>query len=150
MMRHRSERIAGAVIVVAAMAAAHVAGHFRVAFLTDPIGPRAFPWLASGLLLLGGVLMLVRPAESPAWPQATTRTRIVVAVAGFLAYAGLLAPIGFIAATTLLLSVLALVFGGRIGPALTAAALLSVAMWLLFVQALGVPLPIGALFLRGG
>jgi putative tricarboxylic transport membrane protein len=144
-----SERVAGIACIVVALAIALAARTFHVAFLTDPIGPRALPWLAALLLALGGLRLALRPGIEPAWPEATMRTRIAVTLAAFVAYAALIAPLGFVLSTTLLMMVIGRVFGGRTQYTLLAGFAFSGAMWLLFVQLLGVPLPIGLLFLRG-
>jgi putative tricarboxylic transport membrane protein len=147
----RSDRIAGGACVLAAVAIALVTRTFRVAFVTDPIGPRALPWLAATLLGLGGAILALHPHTEPRWPQpGPTRRAIVAAVVSFTLYAILIGPLGFVLATTLLMTVLARLFGGRLVPGLLAGAAFSGVLWLLFVTSLGVPLPIGILFTRGG
>jgi putative tricarboxylic transport membrane protein len=147
----RSDRIAGGLCVVAAVGIALVARTYRVGFVTDPIGPRAMPWLAAALLGSGGVILGLRPGPEPDWPPpGPTRRGIAIAVLSLALYAILIGPFGFVLATTLLMTALARVFGGRLVPGLLAGAAFSGVMWLLFVMGLGVPLPIGMLFTRGG
>lgn len=137
--------------MLAAVAIALVARTFRVGFVTDPIGPRALPWLAAALLGTGGLILVLRPGDEPDWPPAgPTRKAIAITLLSFALYAVLIGPLGFVLATTLLMTVLARVFGGRLLPGLLAGAAFSGVMWLLFVAGLGVPLPIGILFTRGG
>ena len=147
--RSGSGRIAGAACVLLAITCAIEAASFRVRFLTDPVGPRMMPWLAASLIGAGGLLLLLKPGPATEWPQATMLRRIAVAFAAFLAYAVLIQTLGFILTTTLLITLLALLFDGRLLPALIAAAALTTLLWLTFVDGLGVPLPIGTLFLRG-
>lgn len=144
-------RVAGTVCVLFAGMAALIARTFRVGFVTDPIGPRALPWLAAALLGLGGALLVLRPGAEPQWPPAgPPRRAIASTLAAFALYAILVGPLGFVLATTLLMTALARVFGGRLVPGLLAGAAFSGVLWLLFVAGLGVPLPGGILFTRGG
>ena len=145
----RTGRIAGATCILLAFACALEAASFRVRFLTDPVGPRAMPWLAAALIGAGGLLLILRPGPATDWPQATMRRRIAIAFTGFLACAVLIETLGFLIMTTLLVTLLALLFDGRPLPALLAAAALAILLWLTFVLGLGVPLPIGTVFLRG-
>jgi len=149
-MSRRADRIAAAALALLALAAAFEARGFRVSFLTDPVGPRALPWLAAGLLALGGALLLLRPDEDGPWPPWPGARRVAAAVGASLLYAGLLQPIGFIAATTLLVTLLSRMFGGRLLPSALTALALAGGLYALFALLLGVPLPIGALFLRRG
>jgi len=146
-----SERIAGSACVVAATTVALATRTFHVGFVTDPIGPRALPWLAAALLGLGGLILVLRPGKEPAWPPGgAPRRGVALTLSSFALYAVLIGPLGFVLATTLLMTALARVFGGRLVPGLLAGAAFSAVMWLLFVTGLGVPLPIGILFTRGG
>jgi putative tricarboxylic transport membrane protein len=147
----RSQRLAGLACVLVAVAVALIARTFRVGFVTDPIGPRALPWLAAALLGLGGAVLALRPGAEPDWsPAGPTRRAIAATPVSFALYAILIGPLGFVLATTLLMTVLARMFGGRLVPGLLAGAAFSGVMWLLFVAGLGVPLPGGILFTRGG
>jgi putative tricarboxylic transport membrane protein len=145
-----SARIAGAACVLLALACALHAAAFRVRFITDPVGPRALPWLAAALIGTGGLLLLLRPGPPTDSFRSTTLRRTLLAFAGFFAYAALIEVLGFILSTTLLVTLLALLFDGRPLHAVFAAAAIAVLIWLTFVSGLGVPLPVGTLFLRGG
>lgn len=151
MTNGRSGRIAGVACLLVAATVAFIARTFTVGFVTDPIGPRALPWLASAILALGGAILCLRPGPEPDWPPAgPARWSIAATLASFALYAILIGPLGFVLATTLLMTALARVFGGRLVTGLVAGAAFSGVLWLLFVTGLGVPLPIGILFTRGG
>jgi putative tricarboxylic transport membrane protein len=68
------------------------------------------------------------------------------AVAAFGAYAALLAPLGFVVATTATVSTLSMLFGAPWKKAVAAALTLSVVLWYLFVWVLGLILPLGSLW----
>ncbi|MCI0434083.1 MAG: tripartite tricarboxylate transporter TctB family protein [Gemmatimonadetes bacterium] len=141
-----TDRITGVVALLLAAAVAFEARMFRVTFLTDPIGPRALPWLAAALIAAGALVLLFRPAPDPEHPAAGATRRIALAIVACTTYAALLAPIGFFAATTLLGAALSVLFGAQPVRATVAAGAFSAALWALFAILLGLPLPAGDLF----
>jgi putative tricarboxylic transport membrane protein len=145
--RHRSERLAGVCLALAAAAVAAEAATFRVAFLTDPVGPRALPWLAAIILGAAGTTMALRPGPSPAWPTPRVMVRLGGAVAVFLAYGIVLPSLGFVTSTTAAVAALSMLFGGPPLKSVLAALVLSACIWLLFVQVLALPLPLGTLWI---
>lgn len=139
-------RLLGAGLVAAAAGAAAVdALTFRVHFPTDPLGPAAFPLAGALLMGLGAVSFWLDPTPAAAWPGRDALTRIGLAILSFLTYALLLAPLGFVVATTLEFAVLAALFGGRPARSLVTGVVFSMALFALFVYALGLPLPLGFL-----
>ncbi len=165
----RGPLIAALGVVVAATAIALEATTFDVAFPTDPLGPKAFPVFAAVLLAIGG-LALVRSARAdrararataeagrpaagddeaaapdPDGPEPGTARRIALSTVSFVAYAFLLAPLGFVLATTLEFAVLARLFGGPLGRGAAAGLVFALLLYALFVYGLGLPLPLGIL-----
>lgn len=134
-----------AVVLATAAAVALEARTFTVAFPTDPLGPAAFPLVAAALLALGGFALLLEGpgAADPLEPGASRR--LVLASVSFVAYALLLAPLGFLPATALEFAALAVLFGGRPLASLAVGAGFSVFLFVVFVYALGLPLPLGVL-----
>lgn len=146
-----SDRIAGVVLVVFAGVVALEARTFTVGFLTDPLGPKAVPLLAAALIGAGGLWLAVRPRREARWPAPGVLGRIGLVAGSFGVYAAVLPVLGFLLATTLEMSALSRLFGGRWVASVAAAFGFSVALYALFVYALALPLPIGSLFLvRGG
>ena len=146
----RAGRIAGMAILIVAIVTAILASGFRVGFLTDPIGPRALPWLASLLLGMGGVIMIARPGPTPTSIAAPMRANVSLAIGAFVMYAIVLPLAGFVLSTAFLMAVLARFYGGRWVHGIAAGVIFSGSLWLLFARALGVPLPLGAIFSLGG
>ncbi|MEJ2205138.1 MAG: tripartite tricarboxylate transporter TctB family protein [Gemmatimonadota bacterium] len=142
----RTDRAAGVALAVLGVAVGAEATTFDVAFLTDPVGPKALPLVAAAIFALTGIFVLLRPGPSPAWPTRTVVLRMVAAVAIFAAYALVLGTLGFTLSTTLCVGALSILFGGPVLRSLVAAMLLSVALWYLFTWVLGLPLPLGALW----
>ena len=141
------DRLPGLALVLAGVACGLEATTFDVAFLTDPVGPKALPLLVASVLVLAGAQAAVRPKIDVRWPGPAAWWRAAAAVAAFLVYALALPWIGFFLSTALVLSALSGLFGAGIRAAVPAAAIVSAALWLLFVQLLGLPLPIGELWI---
>ena len=145
-----AERWVGVVLLLLAVAAAWLARGYRVSFIADPVGPRAFPLLGAALIAIGATRMVARPVAHAVWPTGGMFVRLAAAATALALYPLLLPLLGFITATGALMWALALLFGGRgVGAAVTAV-LIAAGMYALFVYALGVPLPIGRLFLKAG
>jgi putative tricarboxylic transport membrane protein len=141
-----TDRVAGAVLALLGIAIAADASTFEVAFLTDPVGPKALPYLAAFTFLVSGVLLLIRPGAPRSWPDRAVLLRMAGAVAAFGLYAAVLDPLGFTVATTLAVGAQSLLFGGPWKRSLVAALTLSVVLWYLFVWVLGLPLPLGTVW----
>ncbi|SMF73809.1 putative tricarboxylic transport membrane protein [Tistlia consotensis] len=73
----------------------------ETSFITDPLGPKAFPVIIAGVLGLAGLYVLARPDARPDWPGAGRLVEIALAVGVMVAYALLLPSLGFVAATAL-------------------------------------------------
>ncbi len=169
------DRVAGMALAATGCVAGFLATDFQVRFITDPVGPRALPLLAAGLLLLGGATMAWRPetraspapGASPgavgapdglqaAPPEGRDASAVPGALRPLLAVAAMaLVPLlfpelGFVLSVGLALAVIARLAGGSALESAAAALGLSGGLYLLFVYVLGVPLPVGRLFLAGG
>lgn len=128
----------------------------RVPGSTNTVGPRFFPYLVGGLLVLTAVALAAQVLRGRAAPPedsedidtaAGTDWRAVVLVAaGFAGHALLIEPVGWPIAATVLFAVVALALGGR-RPVFTVAIGLSISVvvWLVFVLGLEVALPGGPL-----
>ena len=138
----------GVALVLAGLAVGAEASTFDVFFLTDPVGPKALPFVVALIFLATGTFLAIRPGAAIQWPRSSTVTRMAGAIATFGTYAALLAPLGFVPSTTLCVTSLSMLFGGPWRRSLSAALLLSVILWYLFVWVLGLPLPLGSLWTR--
>ena len=144
------QRLWGSVAFGAAgVGSAVEAATFRVSFPTDPLGPAAFPLLGATLLLFGAASLWMPGGEEAAELDPAGGRRILAASGSFILYAALLAPLGFVVATTLEFTLLALLFGGRPAAGALAGTAFALLLFGLFVYGLGLPLPLGLLE-RGG
>lgn len=142
-----THRLPGLCLLLAGLGFGVETMSYEVAFMTDPVGPRALPGLVSIVLALAGVHTMIRPPDDFSWVAREGLSRAGAAAATFLIYSVVLPIIGFFTATTLAVAVLSGLFGAPARKALPSAALLSGALWVVFVLALGLPLPIGSLWI---
>jgi len=142
----RTDRVAGLLVATLGLAVGAEATTFDVLFRTDPVGPKVLPMLSAAVFVGSGLYLAARPGPGRAWPARPALLRMVGAIAAFGVYAALLAPLGFVMATTATVSALSILFGGPWKKAVAAALVLSVVLWYLFVWALGLPLPLGTVW----
>jgi putative tricarboxylic transport membrane protein len=133
----------GITLLALAAAVALEARTFTVGFPTDPLGPAAFPLVAAALLAVGGLAVLMEKSEEPEELEAGALRRLTLASVSFVLYALLLAPLGFLPATTLEFGALAVLFGGRPVASLVAGLGFAALLFVVFVYGLGLPLPLG-------
>lgn len=142
------DRVVGVVLMALGAATASEATTFDVGFMTDPVGPKALPMLVGAILVAAGLVALARPHAVVGLPGRRTTLRMAAATAAFLLYAATLPALGFFTATTLVVTALSLLYRGPVLPSVAAAAALSAGLWLLFVELLSLPLPVGDLWIR--
>lgn len=113
----------------------------------DVLGPSVFPVIVGiPIMLLSGSLV-VFPGGGIDWPERPNVIRQVVALVVLVAYAWLLKPLGFPIATFGLIAALGIALGGAPTKALALGAAMSLGLWVLFDQILGLPLAfLGTLF----
>ena len=144
----RSQRIPGAVLTLAGAAIGLEATTFDVAFVADPVGPKALPMLVAVILVGAGIHATVSPLDTVRWPARPVAAKLLGAAAAFLVYAVALDVIGFFVSTTLVVAALSHLYGAAPRHGVPAAAILSGLLWLLFVRLLALPLPVGELWMR--
>lgn len=141
----RGDRVAGIGFLVLALAYTWGAWKLEPGFVSDPVGPKAFP-LGVALLLGGTALRLVlRPDPGSAWPSRLFWYRAILLAASLVLYAYVIRAAGFVLLTTLEVALLSRLSGSPWPQGLALGGGLSVALWWLF-SALGVSLPGGTLW----
>ena len=143
-----TERVIGVVFTVLGLAAAAEALTFDVAFITDPIGPKALPLVASLGFLGVGLNMVARPRPIQLLPSTGALRRATAAFGLFLAYSLALPWLGFLASTVFVLVGLGSLFGGSFRYTIPAGLVVAGALWSVFFLLLGLPLPVGELWIR--
>ncbi|MBB3085609.1 tripartite tricarboxylate transporter TctB family protein [Geodermatophilus sabuli] len=134
------------------------AGSIAVPGSASNVGPRFFPYLVGGLIIVTAVALGVRvflgdrgPADESEDVDLTAGTdwrAVGIIAAAFLAHALLINVIGWPLAVTLMFGTIAWALGARgIVRPLLAGGITSVVVWIVFVKALNVALP-GGTFLE--
>lgn len=140
-----SDRIVGIALFMLAVGYGLEARGFHSGIMTDPLGPSAFPKLLAVALGISSIYLIVRPDSGAQWPRGRALAHLVFTVLVLSAYAFVLMPIGFIPATFVVLTVLAVQLGTRIVPSAIMGGLASVGLFAAFDLLLGLPLPAGTL-----
>jgi putative tricarboxylic transport membrane protein len=140
-----SDRLLGAVCVVASAAMAWAAQDYTAAISYEPVGPRAFPLLLAGGLGMAGLWLVLRPTTGANAFRGVPWKSTTLCAAAVLAYALLFQWLGFTLATTLMALPVGMAFGGSWKQSVTGGAALGVMLYLLFDKVLDVVLPAGPL-----
>lgn len=131
-----SDRIFGLVVLMVSLAFIAGATQIQTSFLSDPVGPKAFPMLVGAIAGLCGLVLMIRPDPDPDWAKGRTLIALLVAVVVLVAYAYSLKSMGFVIPTAITAAVLSYQISPRILPASLAGIGLSVGLFVLFKYAL--------------
>ena len=94
-----SDRILGLVGILLAIGFALAALSIEESFLSDAVGPKAFPLIIAAVLGLASIVIALRPDPDPTWPALGRLAEIGAAVLVMILYAKLLPEAGFVIAT---------------------------------------------------
>lgn len=136
----KSDRIFGLVVVLVALAYVASATQVQTSFLSDPVGPKAFPMIVGSIAALCGAVMVLRPDEEPDWPELRTFGALLVSVVALVIYAYALKPLGFLIPTAIIAALLSYQINPRALPAVLSGFGLSIGLFVLFKFILGLGL----------
>lgn len=94
-----SDRIFGVFGILLAIGFAIAALAIEESFLSDAVGPKAFPLIVAVVLGLSSAVIALRPDAEPVWPPLGRLVEIAAAVVVMILYAELLPVAGFVIAT---------------------------------------------------
>jgi putative tricarboxylic transport membrane protein len=94
-----SDRVFGLVGLLLAIGYAWAALVIEESFLSDAVGPKAFPLIIATVLGLASIVIIIKPDPSPDWPSLPRFVEVGAAIVVMLLYANLLPELGFIIAT---------------------------------------------------
>jgi len=138
-----SDRIFGIIGLLIAAAYAWQAKQIHLSFISDNLGPKAFPWLIAAAIAICSLYILIRPEISQGWPIKNKLFKIFIVIFSMIVYAWSLEYIGFVLATTFLSAFLAWQLGATIKSSLIFGCAISIAVFVLFHLVLGLTMAKG-------
>jgi putative tricarboxylic transport membrane protein len=134
------DRIFGAVMIVLALGYILSAMNIQTSFLSDPVGPRIFPYMIAGVVIICSLVMILRPDPEADWPALPMLAKIGAALVVLVGYTYAIKPLGFIIPTTIASGLLAYMISPRAVPAALSGLGLGVGLYVLFKVILGLGL----------
>ena len=117
--------------------------------MTNDPGPRIFPYIAGGLMLLMSLILFVFPGKNPdkSWMNSEEKRRLLILCLVYLGYVVGMHLIGYTIPTFLMLFITCTLFSAKksvpLWIRLFYALLVTVAGWFLFAKILTCRLPVG-------
>lgn len=140
-----SDRIFGGIGLILAIFFAWQASVIEESFLTDAVGPKAFPYMIAAVMGLASIFFLLKPDPAPHWPTYGRLAEIGLAAVIMFAYAELLPVVGFVIATAVAASYLTWRLGSRPLESIVIGVATSVGIYVIFRLVLGLSLAKGPL-----
>lgn len=155
------DRVTGVMAVVLGVVVAILTSQLPASNMANDVGPRAFPYITSGILILCGVtIFLNKPVEQKPFFKygAASIKRFIALWVVLIVYVAGMAFLGFIVPTAAVLFVMCMMFGKdpehgvNIKPAQAAvfAVIVTVVVYILFSVVLRLRLPVGKLGVKVG
>ncbi len=136
----RGDRIFGSVMIVVALGYILSASGIQTSFMSDPVGPRIFPYMIATVVILSALVMVLRPDPDQDWPAGPMVAQLALALLVLVAYAYAITPLGFLIPTVIAAGVLSWQIGGHPMRAALSGLGLSVGLFVLFRVILGLGL----------
>jgi len=140
-----SDRIFGVVGLLLALGYAWAALTIEESFLSDAVGPKAFPLIIAAVLGLSSLVVILKPDVAPEWPSFMRLMEVGAAVVVMILYAILLPELGFVIATALAATYLTWRLGTRPLSSVLSGTLTSLGIYAVFHLVLGLSLARGPL-----
>lgn len=138
-----SDRIFGVIGLLLAAFYGWQATLIQESFISDPVGPKAFPIIIAIVFALASLVFVLRPDPAPEWPAVGRLFEIAVSVAVLVAYAYALPEVGFVLATAVAAAFLSWRLGAHPLAAVIAGIAISVGIYVVFHLILGLSLARG-------
>lgn len=142
----RGDRIFGAVMIVIALGYILSAHGIQTSFMSDPVGPRLFPYMIATVMIISALVMVLRPDPDAEWPTGAMLGQLGLALVVLIAYAYSITPLGFLIPTAIASGILSWQIGGHPARAAITGVGLAIGLWLMFRVLLGLSLrglPVG-------
>ena len=138
-----SDRILGGVGLALAIFFAWSTTLIQESFMTDVVGPKAFPLIIAAVLGAASLVFLFKPDPAPLWPPLNRLAEIGFAVLVCFLYAKVLTELGFIISTTLAAGYLTWRLGTRPLQSVVVGVATAVGIYVVFRLILGLSLATG-------
>ena len=138
-----SDRIFGVVGILLSIGFAFSAFAIQESFLSDAVGPKAFPLIIATILGLSSAVIAFRPDPEPIWPTLGRFVEVVASVVVMLLYAQLLPELGFVFSTAFAAAYLSWRLGSSIVGSIMTGVGTSVGIYVVFHLILGLSLARG-------
>ena len=138
-----SDRIFGVVGILLSIGFAFSAFAIQESFLSDAVGPKAFPLIIATILGLSSAVIAFRPDPEPAWPALGRLVEVGASVVVMLLYAQLLPELGFVIATAFAAAYLSWRLGASVLGSIMTGVGTSVGIYVVFHLILGLSLARG-------
>ena len=138
-----SDRIFGVVGILLSIGYVFAAFAIEESFLSDAVGPKAFPLIIAAILGLASLAIVLRPDAEPQWPALGRLVEIAAAVVVLVLYAELLPVAGFVIATAFAAAYLAWRLGSAVIEAVAVGIGTSLGIYVVFHLLLGLSLARG-------
>ena len=135
-----SDRIFGLICLAISVFYVFMAFQIQTSFLSDPVGPKAFPVLIGSVAAICSLVILLRTDPDPDWPKARVFGALAIAVVALIAYSYMLKPLGFVIPTAIVATILSYQINPKKYQALAAGLGLSIGLYVIFKFALGLSL----------
>ncbi|MFN7224976.1 MAG: tripartite tricarboxylate transporter TctB family protein [Paracoccaceae bacterium] len=136
----RADRIFGVVMMIVALGYILSAMSIQTSFLSDPVGPRVFPFMVAAVVMICALSMVLRPDPDVEWPRGGMLLQLGLALIVLFGYAMLIKPLGFIIPTIFAAGILSWQINPRPVPAALAGLGLGIGLFVLFKFILGLGL----------
>ncbi|MFN3499774.1 MAG: tripartite tricarboxylate transporter TctB family protein [Pannonibacter indicus] len=136
----KGDRIFGLVMILVALGYLSSATQIVSSFISDPIGPRIFPYMIGGVTILASLTMMLRPDPDVEWPYGLMLAKLGFTLLLLIGYAMMIRPLGFIIPTFIVAGIISYQIEPRPVPALLTGAGLSIGLFTLFKFVLGLGL----------
>lgn len=142
----KGDRILGILMLLLAVAYGWEASQFPEPFGgAEAVGPETFPLILAALLGVSSLYLIVKPDADQPWPGVRTLLDLGFVLVVLAVFAAMLAPVGFVISTTLMVGVLSWRMGARPLPAGLTGVGCALVVYLLFNFVLELHLPAGIL-----
>jgi len=138
-----NERIFGVISFIIACGYIYVASLTQLSFISDPVGPKTFPYIIGSIFAVSSLFLIFKPEFNPQWPSLYKFLEIIFVTIILIVYAYSLPVVGFVISTLIATFILSWRLGANVTEAIIFGAVVSFGIYFLFRTILGLSLAKG-------